>query len=238
MKALRLGALALALVVAYTMPGAARAQVRLEVLGGQCQYGKVGNYVWYNEHYEHSLDMTAACSLVGVSRITGAYGYTHLGWRLAYVNMGSARTNAVFPMLDAEQTTVLPDGSNCNAANWRGCIGRGVGVQTARGISAGFIAERDLWGGRVGAEIGGFLYEGRWRISVAPQAPSQFQGYSEDWRGLQATPYIGVSARYGYAMAMVRSYLRIRAAEHGCVGCSGVAGKTATQTLIGLSITF
>jgi hypothetical protein len=225
------------LTLLYSSPRSA-AQVRIEVMGGKCHYGKVGNFVWYNEHYQHSLDMSPACGLVGVSKITGAHGYTHLGWRLAYVDMGSARTNAVFPMLDAEQESVLPDGSKCNAATWRGCIGRGVGVQTARGISAGLIAERDVGGGRLGAELGMYVYEGRWRVAVAPEAPSQFQGYSEDWHGLQATPYIGATARYGYAMAMVRSYLRIRAAEHGCVGCSGVAGKTATQALVGLSVPF
>jgi len=216
---------------------AAAEEPRVEILGGQCQYAKVGNYVWFNEHYDHQLDMTSGCGMLAISKITGRYGRAHLGWRLAYVDMGAARTNAVFPMLDPEQP-FHPSGANCNPATWQGCIGRGVGVQTARGISAGVVAEFDVWRARLGAELGLFAYEGIWRVSVQPEPPSNFAAYSVEWRGPQATPLLGATARYGYGLLMVRGYSRIRAAEHGCVGCSGVAGKTAKSAFLGLSIPF
>ena len=74
-------------------------------------------------------------------------------------------------------------------------------------------------------------------MSVQPQAPSNgFAPMNMDWRGYQATPFLGLTARYMDLFVMVRGYSRIRAAEHGCGGCSGVAGKSATQALIGISI--
>jgi len=210
---------------------------RFEALGGQCQYGKVGNYVWYNDHYDHALDLTSGCAMLAFSKITRASGKLRFGYRVAYADLGAARTNAVFPMLDPEQP-FHPNGANCDPTTWKGCIGRGVGEQTARGISFGVIAEFDVKRVVVGAELGIFAYEGSWRVTVQPEPPSNFAGYSVEWRGPQATPFIGATLRYGYGMAMVRALSRIRAAEHGCVGCSGVAGKTAVQALIGLSVPF
>jgi len=217
--------------------GFVAAQMRFEALGGQCQYGKVGNYVWFNEHYDHQLDMTSGCGLIAISKVSEGAGRMHLGWRLAYVDMGAARTNAVFPMLDPEQP-FHPSGANCDPVTWQGCIGRGIGVQTARGISAGVVAEFDVWRARLGAELGIFAYEGIWRVTVQPEPPSNFAGYSTEWRGPQATPFLGATARYGYGLLMMRAYSRIRAAEHDCVGCSGVAGKAAVQALIGLTFPF
>ena len=103
------------------LAGQVAAESRVEVLGGQCSYGKVGNYVWHNEHYPHTLDLTPGCGLMAISKVEPRTGRTALGWRLAYVDLGTARTNAVFPMLDAEQISVLPDGSRCNASTWYGC---------------------------------------------------------------------------------------------------------------------
>jgi len=222
--------------VAVTSRAAAE-EPRFEVMGGQCRYGKVGNYVWFNDHYQHALDMTAACSMMGISRLTGSFGWSYLGWRVAYVDFGTARTNAVFPMVDTEQPS-HPGGSNCNAATLSGCLGRGIGEQTARGISAGVIAERDIWGARAGAELGLFVYEGAWRVAITPHPPGNFAPMRFEWDGYQATPFIGATLRYEHGVAMVRAYSRIRAAEHGCGGCSGVAGKMATQALLGISVPF
>lgn len=226
------------LAIALFLPSIASAELRLEVLGGACKFGKVGNYVWYNEHYQHDLDLTSPCGIAAVSSVSRNLGTLHLGWRIAYVNMGKAKTNAVFPMRDDEQISVLPDGSNCNPITWNGCIGRGRGAQSAVGFSFGYLAQKDWLGATWDLEGGLFVYEGRWRVDIQPEAPSNFHPVNNDWEGYQVTPFIGMSVRYGYAMAMVRSYGRIKAAEHGCGVCSGVANGTTYQVLMGLSKPF
>lgn len=211
---------------------------RLEVLGGNCRYGKVGNYVWHNTHYEHELDMTSGCALIAVSSVSRGSGL-RLGWRVAYADLGLARANAVFPMRDEDQVSVLPSGTACDPDTGLGCIGRGYGAQNARGISLGYVAEHNLWGSVLGAELGVFGYYGRWRVHVAPEPPSTHDYPLDiDWAGWQLTPFVGVTFRRGYLIAMLRAYGRVRAAQHGCGGCSGIANSTALQAVVGVSAPF
>ena len=228
----------LAALILSILPLTAVAEWRFEALGGQCSYSKVGNYVWYNEHYQHELDMTGGCALIGVSKVARNQGNLAFGWRIAHVDFGKANTNAVFPMRDDEQISVLPDGSSCDPITWSGCIGRGKGQQTARGVSFGLLAERKALGASWEVEGGLFAYEGAWRVHIEPETPSSFHPMTFDWEGYQVTPFIGFGVRYGYAMAMVRAYGRVRAAEHGCGVCSGVANGVGTQWLMGLSVPF
>lgn len=213
-------------------------ELRFEVLGGGCRYTEVGNYVWHNEAYPHHLDMTSACALIAVSKISRNAGDTHLGWRAAYFTMGKATTNAVFPMRDDEQISVLPDGSACDPVTWHGCIGRGYGTQSATGFTFGYVLQKDLWRMRFEVEGGLAVYEGRWRVDIRAEPPSKFHQVQYDWEGYQITPYGALALRYGYAVAMLRGYGRIRAAEHGCGACSGVANGPAYQAMVGLSVPF
>ena len=228
----------LAFVVLLLASASSSAELRFEALGGQCHYSKVGNYVWHNEHYPHELDMRSGCALIGISSVGRNDGNLALGWRIAYVDHGKATTNAVFPMRDDEQISVLPDGSNCNPITWNGCIGRGKGQQTARGLSFGVLAERKALGAAWEIEGGLFAYLGSWRVHIEPEAPSNFHPVTYDWEGYQITPFVGFGVRDGYLMGIVRFYGRVRAAEHGCGVCSGVANSVGTQVGIGLSVPF
>ena len=119
-----------------------------------------------------------------------------------------------------------------------GCVGRGRGEQTAKGVSLGYVAEMRVSQAILGVEVGGFLYEGAWTVKITPEAGGTFTPMLLDWSGYQFSPYIGLTANYGYLTAMVRVYGSIRAAEHGCGGCSGVAQGRATQALIGITVPF
>lgn len=211
---------------------------RFESVLGQCKYSEVGNYIWFNDLYPYKLDMSAGCALLAISKVNRNEGNTHLGWRLAYTNMGTANVDAIFPMRDEDQAAGLKlDGSGC-APSGHGCLGHGKGAQKARGFSIGVLIERDAFNLTWDAEGGVFVYEGAFHIDIEPVQPSKLGSMSFDFEGWQATPFIGLSARYGYLMVMYRVYGRIRAAEHGCGGCSGVANGTAYQALIGLSVPF
>jgi hypothetical protein len=181
--------------------------------------------------------MASACAFIGMSSVKPSQGRIRHGYRFGYADLGAARTDAVFPMVDAEQAS-HPSGTNCNPATFSGCLGRGRGEQQAKGLSLGYVAEMDAAGAILGVEAGGYFYEGSWSVRITSEPPSAFQSVTLDWRGYQVSPYIGLSARYGYLTAMYRVYGSIRAAEHGCGGCSGVAQGKATQALIGVSVPF
>ena len=226
----------LGFMVIILLSTTAQAELRFEALGGTCQYTKVGNYIWYNDAYAHRLDMASRCGFFGISSISPVTRTLGHGWRLGYADLGTASTDAIFPMHDSEQP-LHPSGKDCDPITLHGCLGRGIGAQTAKGFSLGYVAELDFDGSIFGLEAGAFVYEGRWQVKVTSESAA-FPPMNFDWRGYQATPYAGLTFRYGYLMAMARVYGRIRAAEHGCGGCSGVANGPGTQVLLGLSVPF
>jgi len=227
----------LLLALLFLVASAVHAEDRFEVLGGTCRYTPVGNGVWYTESYAHTLNMTSSCAFIGMALVKPSQDRIRTGYRVGYADLGVARTDAVFPMVDAEQAS-HPSGANCDPATFSGCLGRGRGEQQAKGLSLGYLAEMDASGAILGAEIGAFLYQGSWSVRITSEAGGTFKPFTLDWSGVQISPYIGLTARYGYLTAMYRIYGSIRAAEHGCGGCSGVAQGKATQALIGLSVPF
>ena len=227
--------LLLGLVLGIGIRAGITGDLRVEALGGQCEYGKVGHRVWYSENYWHELSMQDGCVFLGLSSVDRGQGRMHFGWRLGYTDLGAARAAGVYPIKNEDEIT---DGRSCDLATGNGCLARGFGYQTARGVTAGGVVEFDAFkGSTIGVELGGFFYYGRWVVDVASYPDtSTFAGQHVDWAGWHATPYIGATFRYGYLMAMARRYERVKAAEHNCEGCSGVAGKEATQFLIGFSV--
>ena len=221
------------IIVAIGFSG--RAELRVEALGGECSYGKVGHKVWYSENYPHELDMKDGCIFLGLSKIDRGQGRMHFGWRLGYVDLGSASAHGIYPTMHEDEIT---NGLNCDKTTQHGCLAKGLGFQTTKGVTAGMVVEFDApMRSAIGLEGGLFGYYGRWTVDVAGYPDtSNMQHVHMDWSGWHATPYAGATFRYGYLMAMARSYMRVKAAEHNCEACSGVAGKVATQFLLGISV--
>lgn len=212
--------------------------LRVEALGGQCEYGKVGHRVWYSDNYWHEMDMKAGCVFLGLSSIDRGQGRMHFGWRVGYTDLGVAKANGIYPTKHEDEIT---DGLNCDPVTQHGCLAKGFGYQTAKGVTAGMVVEFDSIGGStLGLEGGAFVYYGRFFVDLDtyPVSTASPGAWRADWAGWHATPFIGATFRYGYLMGMARRYERVKAAEHDCPACSGVAGKVATQFLLGLSVPF
>lgn len=227
----RAALLLLALAALSSAP--AKADERAELLAGGCQFAPVGEGVWWQSGYQHELDMSSGCGLAAVSWIEQGRG-----WRLSFVNLGTARFRSVFAMRD-EDAALVPDGSRCNPQTYALCVGQGAGSQTARGVGLGRVYEAELGRGVVGGlELGALLYEGSFAVDVEPHPGSNFARQDwmvMRWSGLELAPFAGASVRYGYFMAEARLYGRIKAREHGCGICSGVAGGLVPQVLVGVS---
>ena len=231
--------LVIVFVLLFSMPAQAQEQPRAELLAGQCRQKPIGSGIWYVDGYPHELTMTSNCGLLSASTILLNGMKYDFGLRVALVQLGTIRVNSVFPMRE-DENAAHPSGTNCNPAdNLSGCVGHGFGKQSAQGLSLGAIIERSVNSWTFGAEAGGFVYYGEFSTTIhASQAGTAFQTMHLNWGGWQITPYIGVNVRYGWAMLMLRDYGRIRAAEHGCGGCSGFAQNHAIQALAGFSVPF
>jgi hypothetical protein len=203
------------------------------MLGGTCNYTKAGNGIWYVEQYPHALDMKVGCVFVGLSSIPHNEGKIAFGWRVGYVDFGKARADAFWPAHDSEHALPRFDGLACDHKTFHGCLARGVGTQTARGLTAGYVAEDKVGQAVIGLELGGYLYEGVWRVDVTPYPVGQYKRQSWqapiEWRRWRLTPYVGATLRYSYLMVMVRSYASIRAP-------GGLANGLGTQVVAGLSV--
>jgi len=231
-----------AVVLATTVSIArAESELHFEALGGRCTYTEVGDGIWFNVKYDYKLDMRAGCSMLAISSMGRNAGSLALGWRVAYVDMGTAHAFGVYPTVEAEQALPAFDGLSCDPSTMSGCLMRGQVHQSARGFSFGYVAEWTVRGAQLGAEAGGLLYDGEVKIHLNPEPAGTWPrpGWADlRWRGTQATVYIGATVRYKYLLVSARDYGRIRAAQHGCGHCSGVAGGPLRQMLIGLSVPF
>lgn len=212
------------------------AQLRLEFLGGRCQQDAVGDGIWYHSAFPHTLDTTSTCYAAGASAITATHGPWAFGVRMHYVDLGKITAAGVYPMNDHE-FAAPPSGRHCDPRTFTGCLGEGTGTQQAYGVSLGALVERGVGAGiTLGAEAGAYVYHGTWAITVQPHGASQFPPVQVHWKGLEVTPYLGLTAQWGYLMAMGRVYTRIWANEHNCGHCTGFAYGPAYQLLAGVSI--
>lgn len=228
-----------ALIYVLVTGTAASEEPRIEALAGGCKQHAVGDGVWWNSNYPYTLDMRSGCAQLSMSEIRSRRGPWGHGMRVAYVNFGSIHANGVYPMRDEEQFTTKPDGMHCNTSNWHGCVGKGVGVQKAEGMSWGYIVERDLGAVTLGGEAGLFVYYSSWRVLIdSYPVAGKFGPVDMTFEGWQATPFLGATLRYRYLFAQARAYASMKAATHGCSGCSGVTNGTGTQVAAGLSVPF
>jgi hypothetical protein len=242
-----------AFLALHLAPAHAGEGVRLEVLGGQCKLTASGPGVWHNPHYPNTFDLSAGCMQIGLSEILSRKGPWAFGFRLAYVDLGTVKWMATYPMRDDEQFTLKPDGTNCvlgtresfgtsGSPNWmRGCVGRGEHQQSHKGVSLGYLAEREFSLATLGVDVGGFLYYGHFRYTVQSWPDGSFFGPWHDntsVKGWQLTPYLGVTVRHGPFLLQVRGYGSIKAARSGCGDCSGVSAGPGWQLVGGLSLPF
>ena len=215
---------------------------RFEAGLGQCKYGAEGNGIWYVEQYPHTLDMTAGCGQLGVSRIERRFGRTGIGWRFAYVDLGVAHVDAVFPMRDEEHYLPVMSGAGCDSVSLFGCLGNGMATQRARGLSLGIIAEHPIGPVNVGLDGGVFVYEGVFKVDIDAHPPGSWPApawaHGIEWKGWRGTPYIGLTAQWAVLQISVRSYYAVHAREPGCAYCTGVASRSAQQAIVGITLPF
>ena len=233
--ALWLGIICLVLWLLIGLPTMAQAEGwRLEALGGRCNQTLTGDGVWWNSAYPNNAETATTCFQIGVSRIETTYRSWDIGWRMAYVDFGTLRWKASYPLLDSEQHTVNPSGENCNRTTYQGCVGKGDHKQTTKGVSLGMIGEHNFGPFRLGGDVGMYVYRSRFSARIGIDQ----DGGAFEFDGLGISPYLGLTGRYGWLMVTGRYYNEIKAHQSGCGDCSGVTNGPATQFLAGFSIPF
>lgn len=231
--------LLLALLLFAALHVQAAEPYRLEAIGGTCNVTWSGDGVWYNSNYPGSIDTSATCGQISVSRLTGTWLGYRTGWRLAYVDFGTLRWTSTYPLRDDEQFTLKPSGLNCDYLTAHGCVGTSDHWQNERGMSLGWIVETE---GSValGFDAGLYLYYGEYQYTQRsyPVEGIYPTSTTPQYGGWQLTPYAGLTLRWWYLYAEARAYASIKAARHGCSECSGLSHSIGTQIGLGLSASF
>ena len=171
---------------------------------------------------------------------TGTWRGWDTGLRVGYVDLGRVHVRAIWWMRD-EDFHRKPDGHSCDPVTMKDCLGRGALWQRVKGFTLGGLLERELIPHlRVGGEGGLYVYEGSFQVSVQPfPHPHTYQGgTSKVFSGWQLSPYLGLTVNSGYFMLAARRYFVIRAAEHGCGGCSGPTRGEVDMVYAGLQAHF
>lgn len=227
-----------AIVVLCWLPTLAEAEpIRWEAQVGQCEHGQAARGIWWNDAYPTNIDLRSSCWQLGASRIEKQYRWGHLGWRLAYVDLGRYGADNQFAMRDDQQFERF-DADGCDKSTMRNCVGRGKISGRTRGISATALTEQK-WGPLVfGLEAGAYLYYNRFDVTVEPVYRGDFTPVSYAWGDWLATPVIGFTANYRYLFASYRTYFDVKAHERSCEGCSGITDGPAWQLTVGIQLPF
>lgn len=212
---------ALLALFVHFKPAHAGEGVRLELIGGQCKVHPIGTGIWFQREYPHTLELASGCFQISISEILMRRGKWGYGLRLGYVDLGTARMDSEFAVLDQEQHLV-PNGADCNQVTFSGCKARGRSAQRTQGFTLGALVERRT-GSRttLGLEGGLFVYSGSFDVTVDVHGMPQDTRWVLHWQGEQISPYFGATLQNGHLFMLARVYTQIRAAEHGCGGCSG-----------------
>jgi hypothetical protein len=240
--AITLASAGVLLYVLVTDRASAGDGIRLELLGGQCQGEPMSDGNWYSHKYPHEFHFRSRCWQVAISEILAKRAGFDLGVRFGYADLGNMGIDALWWLRD-EDFASTPDGLSCtlgidgNAAN---CLGNGRIRQRVKGFTFGGLAERQLARYlRLGVEGGLYLYEGSFQVWVEPYPhPDSYTGWTNSYTGIQLSPYFGATLNSGPLMLSARVYTIIRAAEHGCGGCSGPTKGPVRQLTAGLSWPF
>ena len=226
----------IAAAVLCAAPARADEPLRFEAQAGVCEHGRAGSGIWWNAAYPTEIDLRSACWSLGVSQVPWRAQGWSLGWRADYVDLGRYQADNVFALRDDEQFSGVT-GEDCDLATGRGCLGRGRINGRTRGVSIGALAEHSAGALVLGAEAGVFLYYNWFAVAVTSYPQDQPLAAMK-WGDIQATPYAGITARYGVLIATGRVYGNVVAAEHNCPGCSGITHGPAWQVMIGLNGAF
>jgi hypothetical protein len=226
----------IAIAALAAAPAQADEPLRFEVQAGVCEHGQAGRGIWWNDAYPTEIDLRSACWQIGVSQTPWHARGWSIGWRADYVDLGRYQADNVFARYDDEQFSGVT-GEDCDLTTGRGCLGRGRINGHTRGVSLGALAEHSAGALVLGVEAGAFLYYNRFAVAVTSYPQDQPLA-AMTWGDIQATPYAGITARYGVLSATGRIYGNVVASEHNCAGCSGITHGPAWQAMIGLQAAF
>ena len=196
-------------------PNPANAQTRVELSAGTVHYGS-NDGVWYDSlsgDYENNLAPRSLMLSLSVP-----------GWRASLVNLGNASNWAEWGAHEHAPELADPSLDRTSVAG-----GRGSG--SVLGISIGKTWERKFGPVELGVEGGGFVYRAQWHEQawMLKTPETLIVNPDLDYVHTSITPYIGVTARYGWAFAEARRY-------HKIIG--GLVAHAANQVVVGVSIPF
>ena len=149
---------AIAVALAAAAFSAHAAQV--EIGAGQAQYQTLGNGIWYQEGFQHTLGLKSPAFMAG---LTGD-ATRHVAWHLDYVYLGRASVDSWDTPNDANYSGHGYNGTPLPLAHY-------IGSGSVYGFAATLEAHTS---GRLrfGVEGGPFIYRASWSLSVPNWYPS------------------------------------------------------------------
>ena len=146
-------------LLAVTCPPAKAAHI--EVGLGYSQARTQGNGVWYQQGFQHTLDLQSPILLLGVTAPVNQ----HLSWHIDAVDLGSYSVNSQDTPNDANYSGNGYTGNALPLANY-------IGSGSVYGLAATLQAHTSgAW--QFGVQAGPFAYHEQWSLAVPNWYPSQ-----------------------------------------------------------------
>lgn len=130
-----------------------------ELIGGYSQLGKGPNGTWYQEPFEHEVELRSPSGGIGFRWDENYDGY----WRAGYLYLGRARSRAVATASDENYNPNNPP-TYCNGRCWD--MSHWYGHGTVQGVFVGKVFTQKLGRVKLSSELGGYLYLPTWTMTI------------------------------------------------------------------------
>lgn len=162
---------------------------------GWTQFGKTNNSVWYQNGYEHQLDLQSQSWSIGVSK----YVLPRTRGRIEYTYLGNVTTQAM-----AVQD---PDYNGVDGCRYQHCHANFFHTEgSVRGVSFTLAPEMVVGDKKVFIEAGAFVFLPKFIATVSPTrgaSPVIWKEYSESW---QVGAQLGVGVQHKNIQFVLTAY--------------------------------
>lgn len=131
---------------------------RVEIGAGEATYNTIGNGIWYQDGFEHTLNLKSRTFLIGLrGELTSS-----ITWHADYVNLGRASVDSWDTPVDANYNVSTENHCNGKCLPLVHVLGSG----TVQGLALTLEPHTTRRGLRFGIEAGPFLFFPTWNMTV------------------------------------------------------------------------
>lgn len=191
----KLTAIAAGMALALSSVAHAESWLQFEAGVGGAAYQHGANGLWYQDGFQHRLDLTAPAIEVGLTGDIYQASHWGISWHADWAWLGTIHTQAMATPSDDNYNAKT---KSCNGKCWP--LANYLGSGHDQGFLVTIEPHYDVGGWRFGVEAGPYLHKSTWSVDVANWVSSPtatpINLHVENWHRWTLGAVVGASIEY------------------------------------------